>query len=695
MSSQLPAGDGDKGLSAEARLAGSSFSQPPAPSAQPRRRIGVFVCWCGVNIGGVVDVERVAAEAAKLRGVAHATHYRYMCSEPGQHLIQTAIADHRLDGVVVAACSPRMHETTFRSTVVAAGLNPYACEVANVREQCSWVHRGEKELATEKAIAAVRAMIEKVRQDEPLEALRIPVTPKALVIGGGIAGMQAALDIANAGREVVLVERLPSIGGHMAQLAETFPTLDCSQCILTPRMVEVGQHRRIKLITHAEVESVSGYVGSFVVRIRRRPTYVDWEKCTGCGLCQERCPTKVPASFDRGLGQRKAIYTLSPQAVPNKPTIDAEHCLYFQKGVCRVCQRQCPVGAVDFTQGETTFEETFGAIVVATGYETFPKDKLGEYGYGEHPDVIDGLAFERLLAASGPTTGEVRRPSDGKVPREVVFIQCVGSREPERDGRMPYCSRVCCMYTAKQATLYKHKVPDGQPYVFYMDVRAAGKGYEEFYRAAEEEGVLYLRGRVARVFPEGDQLVVWGVDTLGGKRVEIRADLVVLATAMVASPGSKELAQRLRIAADEHGFYTEAHPKLRPVESSTPGIYLAGCGQAPRDIADTVAHASGAAAKVIALFSRSELTQEPTVAWVDEEVCAGCGTCLTACPYEARRLDEARELDLRHQVAKVNAALCQGCGACVAACPNKACQLRNTSSSQVMAMIEALTGFTG
>ena len=648
------------------------------------RRLGVFVCWCGVNIGGVVDVKRVAAEAAGLPGVAYAADHRYMCSEPGQRLIQQAIAEQRLDGVVVAACSPRMHETTFRTAAAAAGLNPYTCEVANVREQCSWVHRGESDVATAKALGAVRAAVEKVRRDEALEASSVPVTPRALVIGGGIAGMQAALDIANAGREVVLVERLPSIGGHMAQLSETFPTLDCSQCILTPRMVEVGQHRLIRLITNAEVESVSGYVGSFAVRVRRHPSYVDWEKCTGCGLCQEKCPTWLPADFDRGLGQRKAIYTLSPQAVPNKPVIDPSGCLYFQKGVCRLCERNCPVEAVDYSQAETVFEETFGAIVVATGYETFPKEALGEYGYGEHPDVVDGLAFERLLAASGPTAGEVRRPSDGRVPKEVVFIQCVGSREPEREGRLPYCSKVCCMYTAKQATLYKHKVPDGQPYVFYMDIRAAGKGYEEFYRAAEEAGVLYLRGRVARVFPEGDKLVVWGADTLGGKRVEIAADLVVLATAMVPSPGAKDLAQRLRIAADEHGFYAEAHPKLRPVESSTPGIYLAGCGQAPRDIAETVAHASGAASKVLALLSRSELSQEPTVAWVDEEVCAGCGLCVPACPYEAR------ELDPRRRLARVDAPLCQGCGACVAACPNKACELRNTSSGQVMAMIEAV-----
>jgi heterodisulfide reductase subunit A len=425
---------------------------------------------------------------------------------------------------------------------------------------------------------------------------------RAMVIGGGISGIQAALDIANSGYEVVLVERLPSIGGHMAQLSETFPTLDCSQCILTPRTVEMGHHEKIKLATYSEVEEVTGQGGDFRVKVRRKPAYVDWERCTGCGLCQEKCPWRVPSDFERGMGKRKVIYTLSPQAVPNKPVIDREHCVYFQKGgKCGVCVKFCPVEAIDFQQKEEIWEEQVGAIVVATGYDLYPMERLVEYGGGRYPDVIDSLQFERLLSASGPTGGEIRRPSDGAVPKEVVFVQCAGSRDPERG--VAYCSQICCMYTAKQALLYKHKVRDGQAYVFYIDIRAGGKGYEEFVQRAMEEGVLYLRGKVSKIFSQNDKVMVWGADTLSGKRVEIRADLVVLATAILPSQETSDLKEKLGIKIDESGFYEEAHPQVRPVESGVPGIYLAGAGQGPKDIPEAVAQGSAAAAKVLAIFA--------------------------------------------------------------------------------------------
>jgi len=424
-----------------------------------------------------------------------------------------------------------------------------------------------------------------------------------MVIGGGISGIQAALDIANSGYEVVLVERLPSIGGHMAQLSETFPTLDCSQCILTPRTVEVGHHEKIRLATYSEVEEVRGDFGDFKVKVRRKPAYVDWERCTGCGLCQEKCPWRVASDFERGLGKRKVIYTLSPQAVPNKPVIDREHCVYFQKeSRCGACAKFCPVEAIDFQQEEEVWEEEVGAIVVATGYDLYPMERLREYGGGRYPNVIDSLQFERLLSASGPTGGEIRRPSDGAVPKEVVFVQCAGSREPERG--VAYCSQICCMYTAKQALLYKHKVHDGQAYVFYIDIRAGGKGYEEFVQRAMEEGVLYLQGKVAKIFPQDGKAMVWGADSLSGKRVEIAADLVVLATAILPSQGTGDLREKLGIKIDESGFYEEAHPQLRPVESGVPGIYLAGAGQGPKDIPEAVAQGSAAAAKVVALLAR-------------------------------------------------------------------------------------------
>jgi len=426
---------------------------------------------------------------------------------------------------------------------------------------------------------------------------------RAMVVGGGIAGITAAIDLGNAGYEVVLVEKLPSIGGRMLQLSETFPTLDCAQCTLTPKTVETGQHPRIKLLTYSEIDDVSGRAGDFVVRVRRKAGYVDWEKCNGCGLCQQKCPSKNPSEFDRGMGLGKAIYTLSPQAVPNKPVIDPATCRYLQEKKCRVCEKICPVGAIDYEQKDRFVEERVGAIVVAIGFDLIAKERFGEYGNGQIPDVIDGLSFERLNSASGPTTGEIKRPSDGKIPKEVVFIQCTGSRDPER--YMPYCSRVCCMYTAKHARLYKHKVHDGQAYIFYMDIRSSGKGYEEFIQQSmEEEGILYLRGRVARIFRDGDKVMVWGVDTLTGKKIEVAADMVVLASAIVPQRESKDLAAKLGINADQHGFLTEAERKLRPVETEVEGIYLAGCAQGPKDIADAVAHANGAASKVQGLFAQ-------------------------------------------------------------------------------------------
>ncbi len=426
---------------------------------------------------------------------------------------------------------------------------------------------------------------------------------RAMVIGGGIAGISAAIDLGNGGYEVVLVEKLPSIGGRMLQLSETFPTLDCAQCTLTPKTVETGQHPRIKLLTYSEVDRVQGKAGDFRVRIRRKAAYVDWEKCTGCGLCQQKCPSKNPSEFDRGMGLGKAIHTLSPQAVPNKPVINPSQCRYFKEKKCRVCEKVCPVGAIDYEQQDRFVEERVGAIITAVGFDLIPKENFGEYGYGDVPDVIDGLAFERLNSASGPTTGEIRRPSDGKIPKEVVFIQCTGSRDPDR--YMPYCSRVCCMYTAKHARLYKHKVHDGQAYIFYMDIRSTGKGYEEFIQQGmEEEGILYLRGRVSRIFRDGEKIVVWGVDTLTGKKVEVSADMVVLATAIVSQRDTKDLAGKLGIKTDEYGFLTEAERKLRPVETDVEGIYIAGCAQGPKDIADAVAHANAAASKVQGLFAR-------------------------------------------------------------------------------------------
>ena len=649
------------------------------------KRIGVFVCHCGRNISGTVNVEEVVRQLSVYPGVARCVDYKYMCSDPGQNMVKDMIRAERLDRVVVAACSPLLHEVTFRRAAAEAGLNPYLLEIANIREQCSWIHADQVQ-ATAKAVRIIEAAVEKAAHDEALVPSTVPVKKRALVIGGGIAGIQTALDIANAGHEVLLVERSPSIGGRMAQLSETFPTLDCSQCILTPRMVEVSQHPRIRLLAYSEIEDVTGYVGNFKVKIRQKASSVDREKCTGCGLCYEKCPIRVPSEFDEGLGKRKAIYVPFPQAVPNRPVIDRAHCTYFLKpGKCRVCQIVCPAQAVDFDQTDRIVEEEVGAIVIATGYTLYPVGLLPEYGAGKYPDVLNGLQFERLLSASGPTGGEVKRPSDGKVPKRIVFVCCAGSRDPEH--HLAYCSKICCMYNAKHALLYRERVPDGEAIVLSIDVRTAGKGYEEFMmRTKEEANVMYLRGKPSRVVREGDGLAVWTIDTLTGRLLKVKCDMVVLSLAVVPAAGAAELAKKLRVQVSADGFFSEAHPKLRPVESLVPGFFLAGCAQAPKDIPDAVAQASAAASKVLEMFSKSELSSEPMVVAIDEERCSGCKVCVITCPYSAREFDAVKN------VVRINEALCMGCGCCVAACPSGASEQKNLVEKQISRMVEVMLG---
>lgn len=656
-------------------------------------RIGVFVCHCGSNISATVDCERVAEVASHFQGVAFSTSYKYMCSDPGQTLVKEAILEHKLDGVVVAACSPRMHEPTFRKATAEVGLNPYLCEMANLREHCSWVHE-KTEATTQKAIDTVRTLVEKVKRNTPLHPIRVPVTKTALVIGGGVAGIQAALDIANIGHKVILIEREPSIGGHMSQLSETFPTLDCSQCILTPRMVEVAQNPNITLYSYAELESLEGFIGNFKAKIRKKSKSLDEKLCTGCGLCCTKCPVKkIPSEFEQYLGNRTAIYVPFPQAVPNKPVIDKNSCTYYLKGKCRVCEKVCPTQAIRFDQEDEIIEVPIGAVVIATGFDLKGTDFFPEYGYGKFKDVITGMQFERLASASGPTQGEIKRSSDGAIPKKIVFIKCAGSRDPAKG--IEYCSKFCCMYTAKQTMLYQHKVHDGQAYVFYMDIRSAGKNYEEFVRRAiTEDGAQYIRGRVSRIYEKNGKLIVCGADTLlGSEPVEIEADMVVLATAAVASKGSEELAQKLHVSYDQNKFFSEAHPKLKPVETNTGGIFLAGACQFPKDIPDSVSMASGAASKVAILFSQDELTREPIVAEVNRfgpplfSTCVGCFMCVPVCPYQAieREYIKDRSGNVIKELAKINPGLCQGCGTCVALCRSKSIELHGFSNNQMMA----------
>ena len=661
-------------------------------------KIGVFVCHCGENISATVDCAKVAETAGTYDGVAFSVDYKYMCSDPGQNIIKNAIKEKGLTGVVVASCSPRMHEPTFRKACAEAGLNPFMCEMANLREHCSWVHE-KNEATTEKAIDLVRILVEKVKYNHSLSEIKVPVTKTALVIGGGIAGIQASLDIANTGHKVILIERDPSIGGHMSQLSETFPTLDCSQCILTPRMVEVAQHPNITLYTYAELESLEGFIGNFKAKIRRKSKSIDEKLCTGCGQCTTKCPVKkIPSEFNEGLGKRTAIYVPFPQAVPNKPVIDRENCTYYIKGKCKVCEIVCPTGAIRFDQEDQIMEVEVGAIVVATGFTVKQPDFFPEYGYAKYAEVITGLQFERLASASGPTLGEIRRPSDGKIPEKIVFLACAGSRDPAKG--IPYCSKICCMYIAKHAMLYQHKVHGGKSYVFYMDIRAGGKQYEEFVRRAiEDDGVNYIRGRVSKIYEKNGKLIVSGADTLlNAMPVEIEADMVVLATAGVANEGAEELAQKMHISYDPYKFFAEAHPKLKPVETNTAGIFLAGACQAPRDIPESVAMASGAAVKVAGLFSQDELTREPIIAVVNRQAppvyssCVGCFLCVSACPYQAIEKEEIknRNGEVIKLVAKVNPGLCQGCGTCVAFCRTKSIDIQGYTHEQMYTEVMAL-----
>ncbi|OGQ73876.1 MAG: disulfide reductase, partial [Deltaproteobacteria bacterium RIFOXYA2_FULL_42_10] len=627
-------------------------------------RIGVFVCQCGTNIASTVDTKKVAEEMAKIPGVVYTGDYKFMCSAPGQDNLKEIVKEHKLDGVIVSACSPHMHEKTFRKACESAGLNPYKCEITNIREQCSWVHHdATKAAGTAKSIDLTRMSIERLKKNKSLSKIKIPIKKRVLVIGGGIAGIQAALDIAEGGRQVILVEREPSIGGNMAKLSETFPTMDCSQCIMTPKMVEASLNENIKILTWSEVEKVDGYIGNFTVQIRKRARYVNEDLCNGCGLCIEKCPFKAKSEFEMGMAQRKVIYTPFPQAVPNIPVIDAKNCPKIQKDKCGACAIVCGPKCIDFKQQDTVITEEVGAIIVATGYQLMPNERFGEYGYGKIKDVISGLQFERLASASGPTGGEIKRPSDGKTPKNVVFIQCVGSRD-EKKG-VSYCSKICCMYTAKHTMLYKHKVHEGQSYVFYMDIRAGGKRYEEFVRRAiEHDGAMYLRGRVSRVYEKDGKVIVQGADTLSGNQVEIEADMVVLATALVSRDGADSLAQKLGIGYDKYKFYNEYHPKLKPVETVTAGIFLAGTCAGPMDIPESVSMGSATASKVLALFSNDQMAREPITANVNRMTCNACWDCLVACPYSAIEEDAVknRQGAVIRMLARVNEGVCQGCG---------------------------------
>jgi heterodisulfide reductase subunit A len=649
-------------------------------------RIGVYVCHCGTNIAGKVDSTGVAEFAAGLKNVVVARDYKFMCSDPGQDLIINDIRQMGVNRVVVASCSPRLHEKTFQNALARAGLNPYLFQMTCIREHCSWVTEDPAE-ATDKAKKLVAAAVSRVNWHAQLYSRQEAVHPDVLVVGGGIAGIQAALDVAKSGHRVHLVERSPSIGGHMAQFDKTFPTLDCAACISTPKMVAVAQEPNIDLMTYSEVAEVSGFIGNYTVTVRRMPRYVNMDLCTGCGLCLEKCPRKVLSEFDEGMGVRKAIHRNSPQSVPNTPVIDADNCIYFKKGKCGACQKNCPSGAIDFTQQETTETFQVGSIILATGFDALDPTSLEQYGFGRYDNVLTALQFERLNNAVGPTGGKIQL-KDGTPPKSVAVIHCVGSRDVNHHE---YCSRVCCMYALKYDHLIRDKVGhDVDIFNFYIDMRCFGKGYEEFYRRVQEEGVTFLRGRPAEVTrhaltPEEEgKLIVVSEDTLLGRVMRVPVDMVILCTAMEARKDAPDVARIFGIPQGQDGFFLEEHPKLGPVSTATDGVFIGGTCQGPKDIPDAVSHASGAAAQALSLAAKGEVSISPTTSNINPDVCIGCKTCIGLCAYSAIEFDE------RRGVSVVNEAMCKGCGSCAAHCPSGAAQIKHFTERQIFAELEGL-----
>jgi len=654
-------------------------------------KIGVYVCHCGTNIAGTVDVKGVAEWAAdrlKHRGVVIARDYKFMCSSLGQELIEKDIKELGLNRVIVAACSPHLHEKTFRTACANAGLNPFMCEMVSIREQVSWVHT-DKDAATAKAKAMISGGVERVRHHEPLEPLTVPIHPATLVVGGGIAGIQSALEIADAGHHVYLVEREPSIGGHMAQFDKTFPTLDCSACILTPKMVQVGTHPNITLMTWSEVEKVDGYVGNFTVTVRKKARYVNTESCTGCGICWEKCPKKVVDTvFEAGMGNRKAIYTPFAQAVPRYPVLDVENCTYFKNGKCKACQLFCPTepNSINLDQADEILTMQVGNIILATGYDLFDATRIPQYGYGRLGNVFTNLEFERMCNAAGPTEGRIVLRDMKTAPKSVAIVHCVGSRD---ENYNKYCSTICCMQSLKFAHLVMERT-GAEVYNCYIDIRAAFKDYEEFYKRVLEEGGHFIRGKVAeisdvaRIPEEQGKLVVQVEDTLIGKQRRIPVDMVILSAGLEPRADAKEVGKLFGIACGASGWYTEKHPKLDPVATMTEGIFIAGCVQGPKDIPASVAQGAAAAARVLGKIEQKEVALEPIRASVIEDQCSGCRICNGLCPFNAISFHEDR------MVTEINPALCQGCGTCVAACPAGAIVGTGFSNEQVMAQIEGL-----
>ncbi len=637
-------------------------------------RIGVYICHCGTNIAGTVDCKAVAEYAQSLEGVVVSRDNIYTCSEPGQNQIAEDIKALGLTKVVVASCSPKMHERTFRKTLQDAGLNPYVLEMVNLREQCSWVHKDKTE-ATRKAKDLVRGGVRRAELLEELAPVEIPMSKDALVIGGGIAGISASLQLANSGYKVHMVEKSASIGGRMAQLSKTFPTLDCAPCILSPRMVEVASHPNVKLYTRAEVVSVEGSPGNYKVRVKVAPRGVDPEKCIGCAKCEKVCPVKVPNEFEECLYERKAIFKPFPQAVPASYVVDFENCKE-----CGACLKVCTAKAINMDEPDRFEDLEVGAIIVATGFDLFDVTRLHEYDTSL-PDVITATQMERLMINECGAGMVLKRKADGNRVKKVAYVLCAGSRT--RKVGMPYCSKICCNYAIKQAVILRKTFPYMQVYVYYIDIRSAGRGFEEFYvRSMEEFGVTYIHGKVSDIQKGDAGILVRAEDVTLGEIIENEFDTVVLCTAMVPSAGTDALAKVLKVPLGEDGFVSERHPKLDPVSSHRSGVFAAGAALGPKDVRDSVVDGRSAAAHVIEFLGSGRMLLDPIKAQiVDATRCIKCMACEAVCPVNAITVGDLPQVD---QIA------CIGCGACVSECPVKVFDLAHYTDQQVAAAVEGL-----
>jgi len=647
--------------------------------------VSVFFCDCGKTLNQFVNFETLVEASKNVEGVTSVQVHSSLCQENGLETIQEKIKEGKPQAIVIAACSKRFYKPMFETLTKKGVLNPFLAEIVNIREQCCWVHP-KKDEATAKAKRLILAGIEKAKNLKPVETKQFKIQERALVIGAGVAGIQAALDLANQGFKVYLLDQSPTIGGKMALLVKTYPTDDCAICILGPKMADAAAHPNIQLLTYHDVVYVKKNPAGFRVKVRKKPRYVDVEKCTGCGMCAEKCPVKVPNEWNGGLGYRKAIYIPYPQALPKKYVVDAPQCLYFQKGVCKICEKICPAKAPCFEQKPEETQLEVGAVIVATGFDEFDPSSLPKYGYKKLKDVVTQFQLARILDPSGPTSGKLKRPSDSEKPKRIVMIQCVGSRDPKVNA---YCSRYCCMAAMKNAMLIKvEQDPDADITVLYKDVRAAGKGFEEYYvRAKERYGIKFVKGELIQVSQDfkANELKI-EYETPANQKAVLRSDLVVLSCAVVPSKGLRELAKIIGVKIAPDGFLKELDDKVSSVETSTAGVYVCGVAEGPKDIPESVAQASAAASK--AALKMAEIVQKPMlIPVIEDEFCSRCRLCEGACPFRAIVFDEKKE------EIKVDETSCTGCGLCVTACGANAIQLINNEYGLVSRQIRSvLTG---